>query len=218
MVGVSADEVAVHLYGESVARLKVGATQVTLTQQTRYPWDGRVTLTVGLAGPATFGLALRVPGWCTNATLSINGKAVQHELDRGYYRVRQEWRDGDTITLDLPMAVRALHAHPGVSADVGRVALARGPLIYCAEEVDNTSGLNAMIVTDTAAARTDALPALNGAIAIDLPAQREQWADWEGKLYDAQPPALQDTTVRLVPYHLWDNRQPGQMLVWMRER
>lgn len=218
MVGVSADEVAVHLYGESVARLKVGATPVTLRQQTQYPWNGRVTLNLGLDRPASFGLALRVPGWCDNATLSINGQAVPHDLDRGYYRLKREWRDGDTIVLDLPMAVRALHAHPGVSADVGRVALARGPLIYCAEEVDNAPGLNALIVADTATARTDALPSLNGAIAIDLPAQREQWADWDGKLYDAKGPELKDTTVRLVPYHLWDNRQPGQMLVWMRAR
>ncbi len=218
MVGVSADEVAVHLYGESVARLKVGATRLTLTQQTRYPWDGRVTLTVGLDRPATFGLALRVPGWCDDATLSINGEAVRLDLDRGYYRLNREWRDGTTIVLDLPMAVRALRAHPDVTADVGRVALARGPLIYCAEEVDNAPGLNALIVAGTVAARTDTMPSLNGAVAIDLPAHRERWADWDGKLYDAQPSVLEDTTVRLVPYHLWDNRQPGQMLVWMRAR
>lgn len=216
MVGVSADEVAVHLYGESVARLQVGATRLTLTQQTQYPWDGRVTLTLGLAMPSTFGLALRVPGWCEGAALSVNGGAVRADLDRGYYRLRRAWQDGDTLVLDLPMAVRALRAHPQVSADVGRVAIARGPLVYCAEEVDNAAGLQSLVVADTAAASTHALASLPGAIAIDLPAQRERWADWDGKLYDTRPPTMEDTTVRLVPYHLWDNRAPGQMQVWMR--
>ena len=218
MVGVSADEVAVHLYGESVARLKVGATPLTLAQQTRYPWDGRVTLTLGLDRPATFGLALRVPGWCDGATLSVNGEPVGDGLDRGYHRVRREWRDGDTLVLDLPMAVRALHAHPQVRANVGRVAIARGPLVYCAEEVDNADGLNTVIVSAPVAASTHALASLQGAVAIDLPAQRERRADWEGKLYDARAPVLEDATVRLVPYHLWDNREPGQMQVWMRAR
>ena len=216
MYGVAADEVAIHMYGESVARLKLGAVRMTLTQATHYPWDGRVTLTVGLEGPATFGIALRVPAWCDDAMLSINGDAMREDLSCGYYRLRRAWRDGDTIVLDLPLAVRSLRAHPNVSEDVGRVAIARGPLIYCAEEVDNTSGLNTMIVVDTATARTLSLASLHGAIAIDIPARRERWPDWEGKLYDTRPPTLEDATVRLVPYHLWDNRQPGQMLVWMR--
>jgi DUF1680 family protein len=218
MYGVSRDEVAVHLYGENVARLKIGATAVTLTQKTNYPWDGRVTLTVGVDRPATFGLALRVPLWCDDATLSINGEAVREDLDRGYYRIRREWRDGDAIVLDLPMAVRSLRAHPNVRADVGRAAIARGPLIYCAEEVDNTPGLNTLIVAGAAAASTHAIASLDGAIAIDLPAQRERWTAGDDKLYATRPPVLEDAMLRLVPYHLWDNREPGEMLVWMRTR
>jgi DUF1680 family protein len=216
MYAVAADEAAIHLYGDSTARLTVAGVAVTLTQATTYPWDGRVALTVGVGAPARFGLALRVPGWCDAPALTINGEPVSADLVNGYYRIRREWRDGDSVVLDLPMAVRALRAHPKVRADIGRVALARGPLIYCAEAVDNGADLNAILVSDTAAAKAETLPALNGAVAIDMKARRERVDGWDGTLYDTRPPARDDATLRLVPYHLWDNREPGEMLVWIR--
>ena len=219
MYGVSTTGIAVHLYGESTARLNVGSTPVTLTQRTDYPWDGRVTIAVGLQAPAEFALALRVPGWCRDAKLSINGVASESETvsSQGYYRIERQWRDGDTIILDLPLRIRAIHANPRVKADLGRAAIARGPLIYCAEEVDNAPGLNALLVTDGAErARTTTVAHINGAIALDVPAQREIWPASDDALYDPQPPAFQETTARLVPYHLWDNREPGEMLVWIR--
>jgi DUF1680 family protein len=218
MYGVSADGVAVHLYGESSARLNVASRTVTLTQRTDYPWDGRVTVTVGLAEPSAFTLALRVPGWCKEARLSLNGEPVERsDMRRGYIHLERAWRDGDVVVLDLPMKVRAMHAHPAVRADLGRVAITRGPLIYCAEEVDNAPELDALVLPDNlAAARTTSVPDLDGAIAIELPARREQWLQRDGKLYDSRPPDRVETTARLVPYHLWDNREPGEMLVWIR--
>ncbi len=216
MYGLSKDEVAVHLYGENVARLEVAETAVTLTQETDYPWNGGVIFTLGVDRPATFGLALRVPSWCEAATLSINGVAVRHDLDNGYYRIRREWCDGDTVELDLPMTVRSLRAHPLVRADVGRIAVARGPLIYCVEQVDNAAGLTGLILGSMEKASTHPMASLGGAIAIDLPARRERWSDWTDKLYDTSQPLLEDAPVRLVPYHLWDNRTPGEMLVWIR--
>jgi DUF1680 family protein len=216
MYAVAADEAAIHLYGDSTARLTVAGAAVTLTQATTYPWDGRVNLTIGVAAPTRFGLALRVPGWCDAPALTINGEAVPADLDNGYYRIRREWRDGDSVVLELPMAVRALRAHPKVRADIGRVALARGPLIYCAEAVDNGAGLNNILVSDTAAAKMETVPGLNGAVAIDLKARRESADGWDGALYDTRPPTRAEATLRLVPYHLWDNREPGEMLVWIR--
>lgn len=218
MYGISADGIAVHLYGANTARLNVGATAVTLTQETSYPSDGRVAIAIGLDGPATFTLSLRVPGWCEKAGLSLNGQAVEaDEMHGGYIHLKRAWQDGDRLALDLPMQVRALHAHPAVKADVGRVAIARGPLIYCAEEVDNAADLNALIVPqDLSAARTAELPGLAGAVAIEVPARREQWPQRAGRLYDAGHPEFAQATARLVPYHLWDNREPGAMLVWVR--
>lgn len=218
MYGVSADGVAVHLYGESTARLTIASGVVTLVQNTTYPADGRVTIRIGLEKPATFALSLRVPGWCEASALTLNGETIEPgETVGGYIQLKRAWRDGDVLVLDLPMTVRALHAHPAVRADLGRVAIARGPLIYCAEEVDNAADLNALILpSDVAAARTTPMPELGGAVAIELPARREEWRQRDGKLYDSRPPGFTETTARLVPYHLWDNRDPGEMLVWIR--
>lgn len=220
MYGVSVDEVGVHLYGESTARLQVGVVPVTLTQRTEYPWNGRIVLTVDVDAPASFKLALRVPGWCRNASLSTDGEAIDIASveDKGYLRIDRLWKGGEALHLDLPMDVRALRANPAVKADLGRAALARGPMIYCVEEADNKADLNSLVlVDDVAKARTAPIHSLGQAvIAIDVPAKRERWNDWAGKLYSTDTPSLEDTTARFVPYHLWDNRDPGEMLVWVR--
>jgi DUF1680 family protein len=219
MYGVSADEAAIHLYGESTARLMIGTTPVTLTQSTNYPWDGNISIKVGLDTPASFKLALRIPGWCRTASVSVEGEPLDVTAieDKGYLRIERHWQGGETIVLDLQMESRFIHANPAVKADLGRAALARGPMIYCAEEVDNAPGLNGLIVDgdakDAIACRAEGL---DGAVAIDLKARRERWGDWTGKLYDTEKPTLEETSVRFVPYHLWDNRAPGEMLVWVR--
>ncbi|GAU87023.1 glycoside hydrolase family 127 protein [Bosea sp. BIWAKO-01] len=220
MYGVAADGIAVHLYGSNTARLSAGATAVTLTQETDYPTNGRVGITISLEAPAGFALWLRVPGWCEVPALTLNGKPVgQSEMRDGYIHLKREWQNGDRLELELPMQVRALHAHPAVRADLGRVAIARGPLIYCAEEVDNDADLNALIVPeDLTPSTTVEMPELGGALAIDLPVRRELWPQRSGRLYDTHPPEFAETVARFVPYHLWDNRDPGQMLVWIRGR
>ena len=219
MYAVSADEVAIHLYGESTARLTVGSGVVTLAQKTEYPWDGRVEISVSLDAPASFQLALRVPSWCSGAKLTIDAEAtdaasIEHE---GYLRVKRLWRGGEKVVLNLPMAVRALRANPAVKADLGRAALARGPLIYCVEETDNAAGLNSIVlpadITDVGIA-----PAkdLGKAVGIEIPVKRERWTGTDDSLYDTAKPVLEDAKARFVPYHLWDNREPGEMLVWVR--
>ncbi|MDQ7246348.1 glycoside hydrolase family 127 protein [Dongia sedimenti] len=219
MYAVSAGQVAVHLYGDSTARLDVSGTKLTLTQSTDYPWNGRIAISVGLEKPAAFRLALRVPGWCRRATLFIDGETVDVDAieERGYLRLDRLWRGGETILLDLPMELRTLRANPAVKADLGRVALGRGPLIYCVEEVDNGSGLNSLILAgDVGNATVTTVEQLGRAVAVEVDAKRERWNGWEGKLYDAAKPMLEKTRSRFVPYHLWDNRAPGEMLVWVR--
>ena len=219
MYAVSAGQVAIHLYGDSTARLDVSGSQLTLTQRSDYPWDGRVAISLELDQPAAFRLALRVPSWCSKATLVIDGEPVDVAPieEKGYLRIDRLWRGGESILLDLPMAVRAVRANPRVKADLGRVALARGPLVYCAEEADNGAGLNGVILTESVAkARVAREAQLGGAVAVELEAKRERWNGWEGKLYDTAQPVLEAARTRFVPYHLWDNRAPGEMLVWMR--
>jgi uncharacterized protein len=219
MYGVAAGQVAVHLYGDSTARLSVSGVRLTLTQRTDYPWDGRIAITVDLDTPAAFRLALRVPGWCRRPTLIIDGDTIDTAAleEKGYLRIDRLWRGGESILLDLPMDVRAVRANPKVKADIGRVALMRGPLVYCAEEADNGTNLNGVILADgVEQARVAPLDQLGGAIAVEVDARRERWSDWDGKLYDTAKPVLEPVWARFVPYHLWDNRTPGEMLVWMR--
>lgn len=219
MYASSEDEIAVHLYGESEARFELAGTQVTLRQETRYPWDGAIRITATLTAPTRFAVSLRIPEWATGAILSLNGAPVDLaavDVD-GYARIERDWSEGDEINLDLPLKARLLHANPLIRQDAGRVALVRGPLVYCVEETDNGAGLNRLTLTGSsiASAKETLVPELNGAVAIDVDAAKDE-ADWGASLYREAAPARSPATARFVPYHLWDNRQPGEMLVWVR--
>ncbi|MDR5012161.1 glycoside hydrolase family 127 protein [Agrobacterium fabacearum] len=219
MYAVSDDEVAVHLYGEGKARFKISEEEVILAQETRYPWDGVIRFEVGIASPTRFTVSLRIPSWCDGAKLSINGLSVDlnQVMVDGYARIEREWSDKDEITLNLPLAARLLSANPLIRQDAGRVALARGPLIYCTEETDNGSGLNRLAITGQLGDATEStIPGLNDAVALDIAADRDE-ADWGHTLYREAPPETTKVKARFVPYHLWDNREPGEMLVWMRD-
>jgi DUF1680 family protein len=218
MYGVADDEIAVHLYGEGKARFEIGGTAVELAQQTRYPWDGTIRFDVAPVKPARFAISMRIPEWADAATLSINGEAVNLasvEVD-GYARIEREWKSSDHIDLHIPLAPRALWANPLVRQDAGRAALMRGPLVYCVEATDNGSGLNGLqLAGDVAVATTEEMAELGGAVALDLPVVRDA-ANWGSALYRTRPPTAERGIARFVPYHLWDNRSPGEMLVWIR--
>lgn len=212
---VADDGIAVHLYGASTARFSIGDVPVTLDQSTDYPWDGAIRLTVAPERPARFAVSLRIPAWAAGARLAINGTPVDLSTlgPDGYARLDREWTAGDTIALDLPMEARRVWANPRVRQDAGRVAVLRGPLVYCAEEADNGPGLNALALADgTPRDIRD-----SDLVAVELPATRDV-ADWGDTLYRPAPPAAEPAAARLIPYHLWDNRTPGEMLVWLRTR
>lgn len=218
MYAASDKDIAVHLYGESTASFDLaGGAKVKLTQKTAYPYEGSVYLSLGLAASTRFTLSLRIPEWAQGATLALNGERIDLksvEVD-GYAWIEREWADGDAIVLDLPLELRPLYAHPKVRQDAGRVSLMRGPLVYCAEEVDNGADLSTFRIGETPnVAGTAVLDELNGALALDLEVRRNTTEDWGNALYRSTPPEAEPAKVRLVPYHLWDNREPGAMLVW----
>jgi len=219
--GVADDEIAVHLYAESSARVTLASGAVTVRQETPYPWDGKIRITVTPEIPAAFAISARIPRWADGATLSINGTSVSIAecLVDGYVRLDRVWSPGDVIELTLPLTPRALWAHPRVRHDAGRVALMRGPLVYCLEGVDNGADLNALVLAgEPSEAATAIVPELNGAVALDLPVARADAGEWGPDLYRAGPPRYALGRGRFVPYHLWDHRDPGEMLVWVRER
>lgn len=220
MYAVSDSEIAVHLYGESTARASLanGAT-VELKQATNYPWDGAICFTVGTNKPAGFALSLRIPEWAEGAALKLNGKPLDIaavEID-GYARIEREWADGDRVDLDLPLALRPQYANPKVRQDAGRVALMRGPLVYCVETADNGEDLNTFVMPRIVPeAKTTVLKDLNGAVAVDIAIEREDVSSWGKPMYRGAPAQRKPATARFVPYHLWDNREPGEMLVWLQ--
>jgi DUF1680 family protein len=215
-------EVAVHLYGQGAARLQVGGVPVTVEQETDYPWDGRVLLRLRLPAPARFALRLRLPGWCRRPELRLGGRALDPEgrLERGYVRLEREWADGDAVELDLPMPVERVYAHPAVAEDVGSVALQRGPLVYCLEGTDHP-GVPLGRVLLPREARWVARPEpamLGGVVTLEGTGLCAEDADFApGELYRCEPPRLRAVPLRAVPYFAWDNREPGEMRVWIRE-
>lgn len=212
-------EIAVHLYGESKARIPLASgVAVELAQQTRYPWDGAIHFEVNPDRSASFALSLRIPEWAEGAMLAVNGAPVDLSavtID-GYARIEREWNSGDKVDLTIPLIPRTLFANPKVRQDAGRAALLRGPLVYCVETTDNGADLNGIsLAGDPASAKTAEIAALEDAVALDVAVTRDE-ADWGSDLYRTTPPQSRPATARFVPYHLWDNREPGEMLVWLR--
>ena len=137
--------------------------------------------------------------------------------DQGYAAISREWVGGDQVRLDLAMEVERVHAHPEVRQDVGRIALKRGPLVYCLEEADNEVSLNRVRVPDRAPFESRFEPdLLGGVVTLSANVQADATADWAGTLYRSEPTTVEATPIKAIPYFAWDNREPGEMLVWLR--
>jgi DUF1680 family protein len=218
-LSTSEDGVAFHLYGGVEASVDVGGTTVAFRETSLYPWSGDIRIEVDPEAPAAFDLKLRVPGWAKGAKAALNGEPTTLAIERGYATIHRTWSKGDVVTLALPMPPERLYAHPSVRMDVGRVALRRGPLIYCVEEADNPGQAVQTLELPRAAPietkwREDLF---DGAMTLAAPAKRLVPADAGGALYSTTPPGTNDDTLTAIPYYLWANRQPGSMQVWIAE-
>jgi len=221
------DTVYVNLFAAGDADIKVGDRTVKMLQQTRYPWDGRVKISVDPGAPASFTIKVRIPGWARNeavpsdlyrfvdsinepVTLSVNGKPVTIDLDKGYGALHREWKAGDTIDLDLPMPVRRIVANTQVAADRGRVAIQRGPIVYAAEGADYADGkVRDLLLPDSDHLTAEFEPnLLNGVEVVKGEAVALAY-DSAGSLVRRNEPFT------AIPYYAWDNRGRDQMVVWM---
>jgi DUF1680 family protein len=213
-------ELHVHLFVQSEASLEVGGQRVDIVQRTGYPWKEKVRLTVRPESPAEFTLALRAPAWCRKATLRVNGQVVDHAAitKKGYARIKRLWHKGDRVELNLPMQVERVRSHPKVRANAGRVAIQRGPVVYCLEEADNGPDLNSIILPQQARLRAKHHESLLGGVTVvTARAKRQRAAAQNSELYGDDVAAAGATTMTAVPYCTWANRKPGEMLVWIRE-
>ena len=194
--GLSQDAVWVNLYMGNTAEVKVNGKNVTLTQETNYPWEGAVALTVGTKSPVKTQMRMRIPEWCKSYTLAVNGTAVDVPVEKGYAVIDRKWKDGDKIELVLDMPVKVVAADPRVKENEGRRALQRGPLVYCLEEADNKVDYDQLRISEDASFSTEFKPDfLRGVVTITAQTGSQ--------------------TLNYIPYYSWDNREPGRMQVWV---
>jgi uncharacterized protein len=222
--GKSGDTIWVNLYGGSALATELaGAGKVKLTQETDYPWNGRIRITVTECGTNEFALKLRIPGWASGASVRVNNRPAMESsgtpaLPGSYFEIRRVWKSGEIIDLDLPMPVRLMEANPLVEEDVNQLAVQRGPVVYCLESTDLPRGLKLSEVMIPAniqlAARYDQR-LLGGVVVLEGQAAVRPAADWTGKLYrEFQPADVKSVQVRFIPYSVWANRGPSEMTVW----
>lgn len=212
----SPDALYVNLFIQGAVRTRVGGREVALRVRTDYPWDGRVEFEFArTAGPA-FALRLRQPGWARSARVAVNGQpAAEARAEAGYLVLERAWQAGDRVTLELPLPVERVVAHPNVKADRGLFALQRGPLVYCLEQADLTEPLDALHFSPDEPLAVHREPALlGGVVTLEGTARLAPEPDWLHRLYQPLAPA-RSVPFRAVPYHVWDNRAPGPMKVWL---
>lgn len=222
------DAAYVNLFLPGKAKLRLSGRQVEIEQATRYPWDGRVEMKVAVDAPAEFSLLVRIPGWARNqpvpsdlyryldaadsaaaVKLSVNGESRAVNVEKGHVNLRRTWKTGDTVLLELPMPVRRVVAHEKVEADRGRVALERGPVVYCLEGVDQGGRVGDLLLPDDAKLTAEHREDLLGGVTVLVgPAKRGVFSD-EGKL------SLADDKITAVPYFAWAHRGKGEMEVWI---
>jgi uncharacterized protein len=222
------DKLYVNLFVGSTADIKLDTGRtVKLTQETRYPWDGAVKMTVNPDKSGAFTINLRIPGWARNeaapsdlyrfldntaepVVLKLNGKPVPLKLEKGYAALNRSWKKGDVIELTLPMSVRRVVANELVNADRGRVALQRGPIVYCAEWPDNPGGrVRNLLLPDSAKLVAEFKPDLLNGITVIKSRAFGLSLDAQGKVLKAE----QDFTA--IPYYAWAHRGRGEMMVWI---
>lgn len=216
-----------NLFINSTASVTLNKTPVSITQQTTYPWSGDVAFSIDVAGSKAFELAIRIPGWAQNkpvpgnlyafasqvadpVTITVNGKPMAYKLENGYALLSQTWKKGDVVRLSLPMPVRRVQANALVKADRHKIALERGPIVYCAEWPDAADGhVLDLIVPDNAPLQASFKPAMLGGVDI-ITGRVEKARRTANGLLNTTPADL-----TAIPYFAWANRGAGEMAVWL---
>lgn len=222
-------EVFVNLFINSNASLTVEGKLVDITQQNNYPWDGDLKFIVSpKKGPLPFALKVRIPGWATNEaipsdlysfqhktdsriTIIINGAAVTYEIVNGYAVLNRTWKKNDAVEVKLPLEVRRVKASTKLKDDIGKVALQRGPLMYCAEWTDNKGSVSTIVIPPSSSFTSSFEPSLlNGVMIVKSEVTKIHIAD--DKINTATEPFT------AIPYYAWANRGKGEMMVWFPEK
>ncbi len=224
----------VNLFGGNTAEITLAGKPVTLTQTTQYPWDGDIAITIDGNKAGEFRMRIRIPGWArgeatpgglyqfsdnklTTYSVKVNGEEASSDLQDGYFSISRKWKKGDRVDVHFDMTPRTITALEDVEADRGRVAVQRGPLVYCAEFPDNDFDIGGMLLNQKpqfATVETTLLTEKGQSYALTSLATDAQLLnfDEQGAL-TAQPQRL-----TLIPYYAWNHRGPGRMMVWLPQQ
>lgn len=217
--------VYVNLFTQSSSTIQLNKKlSVTILQETQYPWDGQVKISVSPEKVSQFALCLRIPGWVDNqvipsdlysyispdkdsVSITVNGASVQYKTEKGYAVIDREWKQGDVVNYNLPMGIRRVEANKNVTDNAGKVALERGPIVYCLEGKDNGPELLKLSLADSSKlTKSFNSGELSGVVSISGEAQME-----DGKKVTAQK-------FTAIPYFAWNNRGANEMMVWINRK
>lgn len=212
-----------NLYIGNHAKVDIEGQQVKITEQSQFPWDGLVRFQIDAEKEIDFTLALRIPSWSQDAKLVVQGETISlsEVCKNGYAYIHRKWQSGDHVDLLLPMSVNRMTGHPNVRANIGKVALQRGPLVYCLEEADNGPSLHQVCLErrqEIAYEIAFEAELLGGLQTITVPAKRIDSSGWGEHLYRANTETfMKQDTLKFIPYYAWANRGSGEMAVWVKE-
>ncbi|MCB6777900.1 MULTISPECIES: glycoside hydrolase family 127 protein [Citrobacter] len=214
------DALFINFYAGSEAQFTVDAQTLALKVEGNYPWDEQVSIRFNQPQVVEHTLALRLPEWCAAPTVRINGEAAQGKMVKGYLHLHRQWQEGDIITLNLPMPVRRVYANPLVRHAAGKVAIQRGPLVYCLEEADNGAQLHNLSLPKASAFREiQGVGLLKGKVLLQAEGVRVLTAHEDKPLYsfDNRQTAVEKQTLTFIPWFSWANRGEGEMRIWVDE-
>ena len=229
MYAVKDSKVYVNLFAGNTATIQVGGKDVELEQVTNYPWDGDIAIRVLKNKAKAFSLAIRIPGWlkepvpsdlygfaneaddAQSCMVKVNGELAQGQMDKGYLVINRQWKKGDIVTIHFAMPVRTVKANDHVAADRGRVAVERGPLVYCAESFDQSFDLFSFVLSDKPQFQVEPFT-------LDTPHMTFNAITAVGQAVSRMPSgqlSMKDTRIKLIPYYAWNHRGAGKMDVWL---
>jgi len=220
------DMLYVNLFGSSTVRTTISGNNVRLIQETEYPWDGNARIRIEAERAQEFAIHVRIPGWARNqpvpsdlyrfverrpreVRLEVNGESVrQPRMEKGFAVIRRKWKTDDMIELRLPMPVRRVRSHEKVVGNLGRVALQRGPIVYCAEAVDNNGQALNLILPNDASLKAERADLLGG-VTIVTGQAKALHKEADGTVTERKH------TLTAIPYYAWAHRAQGEMVVWL---
>ena len=211
------DTLFLHLFMGSIIETGLADARARVEITTDYPWDGKIDIAVDPEKEAEFTLAVRVPGWSDGYSVTVNGQKWAGAPICGYLYIKRVWKPGDIVEYNLSMPVQVIRANPMVRDDAGKVALQRGPLVYCLEEIDNGKDLHLCNLGAGDDFKVVFEPGLLGGVtSITCKGEKMRADDWGDMLYKPEAHAAYDGKVlKWIPYYAWANRGAGEMTVWI---